>query len=130
MFHFVTEKACSPLNLPWPESEDIALNLEICDLIRSKTVPPKSAMQSLKTRLANKNGRVQMAALGVSGLRLTFLARNRLKFSYSISQLTDTCIKNGGDHFLQEIASKEFVSEMSNLIKAPVSPSKLLTCFL
>lgn len=36
-------------------------------------------------------------------------------------QLTDTCIKNGGDHFLQEIASKDFVGEMTNLIKAPVS---------
>ena len=71
-----------------------------------------------------------MAALGVSELRLTFLARDRLKFLYSTSQLTDTCIKNGGDHFLQEIASKEFVSEMSNLIKAPVSPSEMLTCFL
>lgn len=35
-------------------------------MIRSKTVPPKIAMQSLKLRVAGKNGRVQMSALGVS----------------------------------------------------------------
>jgi hypothetical protein len=38
-----------------------------------------------------------------------------------IVQLVDSCIKNGGDHFLAEIASKEFVDEMSGLIKSPVS---------
>lgn len=97
-FEELIEKACSPLNLPYPESEDIALNLEICDMIRSKTVAPKVAMQSLKGRMGGRNnGRVQMAALG----------------------LTDTCIKNGGDHFLQEIASKEFVDELTGLIKSP-----------
>jgi hypothetical protein len=37
------------------------------------------------------------------------------------NQLTDTCIKNGGDHFLQEIAGKDFVGEMIALIKAPVN---------
>lgn len=98
-FEELVEKATSPLNLPWPDSEDIALNLEICDLIRSKTVPAKPAMQSLKTRLSSKNGRVQMSAMG----------------------LIDTCIKNGGDHFLQEIASKEFVDEMTGVIKSPTT---------
>ena len=62
----VAEKACSPLNLPWPQSEDMATALEITDMIRAKTVPPKLAMQTLKRRVGSKNGRVQMYGLGVS----------------------------------------------------------------
>lgn len=45
-------------------------------------------------------------------------------------KLVDTCIKNGGDHFLAEIASKEFVDEMSNVIKSPSTNAEVRTMAL
>lgn len=77
--------------------EDIALNLEICDKVRAKQVAPKAAMQVIKKRISDANPNVVLLALG----------------------LTDICIKNGGDHFLEEVASREFMDNLASVLKKP-----------
>ncbi len=65
-FNELVEKATSEL-LPQGQ-EDIALNLDICDKIKAKDVPAKTAMQAIKKRLGHKNPNVVLLALGVSWL--------------------------------------------------------------
>ncbi|KAF3987552.1 hypothetical protein FT663_03871 [Candidozyma haemuli var. vulneris] len=75
---------------------DIAVGLEITDIIRSKKVPPKNAMRSLKKRLTKVH---QNPNLLLSTLKVI-----------------DLCVKNCGAHFLSEINQKEFVDYLVDYI--------------
>lgn len=75
---------------------DIAVGLDITDIIRSKRVPPKAAMRSIKKRLTKVYSNPNL-------LMLTL-------------RLTDLCVKNCGNHFLDEINSKEFVDYLVEYI--------------
>lgn len=75
---------------------DFAAALELSDEIRSKQVPPKEAMRILKKRLMN--------------------AEN-LNMQKSAFKLIDFCIKNGGSHFIAEIATKEFMDPLVVMLR-------------
>ncbi|EJD55109.1 hypothetical protein AURDEDRAFT_50745 [Auricularia subglabra TFB-10046 SS5] len=94
-FDEAVAKATSEL-LPGAQ-EDFAANLDICDQIRSKQIAAKDAMRSLKKRVNHTNPNVQLLALS----------------------LIDACVKNGGDHFLVEIASREFMDNLASIIRVP-----------
>lgn len=89
------DKATSE-NLPSGQ-EDMALNLEICDQIRCKQIGAKEAASSLRRRLRNPNPNIQLHTLS----------------------LIDTCVKNGGNHFLVEVSSREFMDELVSILKQP-----------
>lgn len=75
---------------------DLAIALEITDLIRSKKIPPKQCMRSLKKRLTATHSNPNLLTLTL--------------------KLVDLCVKNGGYHFLVELSSKEFIDYLVDYI--------------
>ncbi|XP_032896681.1 TOM1-like protein 2 isoform X1 [Amblyraja radiata] len=70
------------------QTEDWALNMEICDIINETEEGPKDAIKALKKRLSgNKNYREVMLALTI----------------------LETCVKNCGHRFHVLVASRDFI---------------------
>lgn len=83
---------------------DFAEALEISDLIRSKQIPSKESMRILKKRFMDeKNSNMQKSSL----------------------KLIDFCIKNGGPHFIAEIATKEFMDPFVIFLKDKSHPDSV-----
>ena len=85
-------------NLPQGD-EDVALNLEISDLIKSKAFSAKDAIRLIKRKINASNPNVQLLAL----------------------KLTDVCVKNSGKHFILEVATKDFMDILVALLRVQVS---------
>lgn len=67
--------------------QDLALNLEISDSVRSKAAPAEEVLKIMRKRLYDRNPNVQILTL----------------------HLLDLLVKNGGQHFFIESVRKEFV---------------------
>lgn len=84
--------------------QDLALNLEISDGVRSKAFGASETVAALKRRLYNQNPNVQILTL----------------------HLMDALVKNGGLHFVKELATKGFIdsyaAEMVTLRNQSRSP--------
>ena len=39
---------------------------------------------------------------------------------YTVWQLVDTCVKNSGDQFVREVASREFMDQLTSMARSPV----------
>ncbi|KAI9590914.1 hypothetical protein BDF19DRAFT_399952 [Syncephalis fuscata] len=83
--------------------EDLILSLDVCDYIRGKQVEPRTAIRALKRRISHRNPNVQMLGL----------------------KLTDTCVKNGGHHFLVEVASRDFMDYLTELLNQPSTTTEV-----
>jgi growth factor-regulated tyrosine kinase substrate len=100
-FYDMLERATSE-NIPGAE-EDIVLNLDIADLIKSKKIKADEAVNAMKKKLDNSNPNVQLLTI----------------------KLLDCCIKNSGNHFLAKVSQKEIVDSMATIIRSSLTNPEL-----
>jgi len=100
-FYEMLDKATSE-NIPGAE-EDMSLNLDIADLIKSKKINAADAVNAFKKKLENNNPNVQLLTI----------------------KLLDCCIKNSGNHFLVKVSQKEIVDSMATIIRSSLTNPEL-----
>uniref|UniRef100_T2MIM2 Hepatocyte growth factor-regulated tyrosine kinase substrate n=1 Tax=Hydra vulgaris TaxID=6087 RepID=T2MIM2_HYDVU len=79
-----------------------ATNLEICDSIRQKDVTPAYAVKKIRSQIQDANPHISIYALVVM----------------------ETCVKNCGQPFHEEINNHEFMSELKQLAQTGTAPVK------
>ncbi|MGH0125616.1 UNVERIFIED_CONTAM: hypothetical protein FKN15_024143 [Acipenser sinensis] len=107
------------------QSEDWALNMEICDIINETEEGPKDAIRALRKRLnGNRNYREVMLGLTVletcvknCGHRFHVLVASR-DFIDGVLVL-ETCVKNCGHRFHVLVASRDFIDGVLVKIISP-----------
>lgn len=82
---------------PSLESENWALNMEICDMINESSDSSRDAMKALRKRLSQNAG------------------KNYTVIMYTLTVL-ETCVKNCGKAFHVLVANKEFIQDLVKLI--------------
>lgn len=90
-FNRALEKATSQLLL----EPDWDSTMQICDIIRQGDVQPKYAVAAMKRKISSENPHVEIYAL----------------------QVLESCVKNCGSLIQEEIATKEFMEFLKDLLK-------------
>ncbi|XP_046390760.1 hepatocyte growth factor-regulated tyrosine kinase substrate isoform X2 [Ischnura elegans] len=90
-FDKLLDKATSNLRL----EPDWTAIIELCDLIRQNDCQPKYALTAIKKKLTNTNPHVAMFGL----------------------QVLESCVKNCGTPIHDEIATKQFMEQLKELVK-------------
>eukprot|EP00111_Clytia_hemisphaerica_P015839 TCONS_00046788-protein len=84
-------------------SEDWTLILEICDIINENDEGPKDSIKAIRKRLSNKNAKCIIYTLTV----------------------VEACVKNCGPRFHKQIASKDFLNDLTKLLGQKGQPSSM-----